>query len=137
MRWLRYIPCLILVAVALHQLFLAHTAGLSPWSGGGFGMFSTTDAGATRHLHAFVLRPGILREIEPPRKLDELVRRALTLPSDSNLGALAAAIAEVPTPDYGPPTAVRVQVWATRFDARTLAPRSHILRALEVDLEGD
>jgi hypothetical protein len=33
------VPGGVLIVVALHQLFLAQTADLSPWSGGGFGMF--------------------------------------------------------------------------------------------------
>jgi hypothetical protein len=32
-----YIPVLLLTAVALTQLYLAHSYGLSPWAGGGFG----------------------------------------------------------------------------------------------------
>jgi len=125
----------LLVVVAIHQLYLSTTAGLSPWSGGGFGMFSTTDAGATRHLHAFVLRPGIEREIRIPEALGDRERRALTLPSDANLRALAFALAELPTPDHGAATGVRIQVWRTRFDPNTLAPKGAIHRALKVSLE--
>jgi len=52
---LRAFPIILLIAVALHQIFLARSAALSPWSGGGFGMFSTLDHGSRRHLHTFVL----------------------------------------------------------------------------------
>ena len=136
-RHMRVLPSAILVAVALHQLQLAHAAGLSAWSGGGFGMFSTTDAGATRHLHAFQIRPGVVRELTLPDSLDDLRRRALTLPSESNLRKLAAAVASLPAPDHGAPTAVRIQVWRTRFDSQTRAPSSHIVGALELPLVGD
>jgi hypothetical protein len=136
-RRLRIVPSALLVLVACHQIVLAHTAGLSPWSGGGFGMFSSTDAGGRRHLHAFVLRPGLRREVQPPQSLAERVQKTLTLPNESNLRALAAKIAEVPTPDYGPPTAVEIQVWHTRFDPQTLTPAGYILRALEVPLAAD
>jgi hypothetical protein len=134
-RRLRILPSALLVLVASQQILLAHTSGLSAWSGGGFGMFSSTDAGGRRHLHAFVLRPGLRREVRPPRSLAEQVRRSLTLPSDANLRALAAEIADVPTPDYGPPTAVEIQVWHTRFDPEALTPRGRILRAIEVPLD--
>jgi len=134
-RRLRILPGALLILVASQQILLAHTSGLSAWSGGGFGMFSSTDAGATRHLHAFVRRPGLRREVRPPRALEEQVRRVLTLPTDANLRALAAEIADVPTPDYGPPTAVEIQVWHTRFDPKTLTPASRILRAIEVPLD--
>jgi hypothetical protein len=134
-RWVRFLPALLLVGVAVHQIFLANTAGLSPWSGGGFGMFSTTDAGATRHLHAFAIRPGIQRELRIPEALNDWERRVVTLPSEANLHAFALALANQPTPDHGPATAVRIQVWRTEFDPNSLAPRGRIHRSLDVSLE--
>lgn len=128
------LPGAALVLVALHQLFLAQSAGLSPWFGGGFGMFSTTDAGRARHLHAVVLRPGLEREVFAPESLQDLERRARTLPSDANLRALARELARLPTPDHGPPTGVRIQVWRTRYHPETLAPESQLLRGLVVPL---
>ena len=133
-RWLGMLPGLLLIGVASHQIVLAHTSGLAPWSGGGFGMFASTDASATRHLHAYVLRPGLRREVRPARRQRDLVRRTLALPSDSNLRLLAAVLAELPSPDYGPATGVEIQVWHTRFDTETLTPTSHILRSIEVPL---
>lgn len=135
-RALRALPCLLLLGVAAHQLWLVAHDGLSPWSGGGFGMFSTADAGPTRHLHAFVVRPGLLREIGPPRELEGLIEAALTLPSEANLRALALEVAALPTPDHGPASAVRLQVWQTLHESVTLAPRSRLLRAYELPLGG-
>ena len=43
------VPCL-LVLVALNQIRLAHTSWLSPWKGGGFGMFSSTDDPGQRFI---------------------------------------------------------------------------------------
>lgn len=97
-------------------------------------MFSTTDAGAARHLHAFVMRPGIQREIRIPDAMKDWERRVVTLPSDSNLHAFALALADLPTPDYGPASAVRIQVWRTEFDPISLVPIGRILRSLEVSL---
>ena len=136
-RWLAHLPIAILVGVALSQIVLAQRADLSPWSGGGFGMFSTTDAGARRHLHVFVLRPGLERELPTPLELEELARRARALPTARNLRALAYEMAKLPTPDPGSPTGVRVEVWRTRFDPETLIPSSHILRSLEIPLADD
>lgn len=34
---------LVLTTVALRQIVLVHTAGLSPWHGGGYGMFASID----------------------------------------------------------------------------------------------
>jgi hypothetical protein len=46
-KWL--VP-LLLVVVALRQLVLAHTAGLSAWHGGGFGMFASIDRDERRAI---------------------------------------------------------------------------------------
>lgn len=134
---LRWLPSAVLVAVALHQIALTRTTGLSPWSGGGFGMFASADSGSARHLHVFVHRPGLRRELDPPPSLAEEVQRALTLPSDANLTRIARALAEVPTSDHGPATSVEVQVWHTRFDPPDLTSSGHILRSRDVPLAGD
>ena len=42
---------------------LARTAGLSPWKGGGFGMFSTTDDAGRRRVRVFVSAPERSEEI--------------------------------------------------------------------------
>jgi hypothetical protein len=136
-RWLVLLPSALLLLVAGRQIALTRSDGLSPWSGGGFGMFSTTDAGATRHLHAFALRPGLRRELDPARLDPDRLRRVLTLPSESNLRDVAEELASFPTPDHGPASGVAVQVWHTRFDPDTLAPDSRILAALELPLAGD
>ncbi len=136
-RWLWRLPPLILVGVALAQLALAWGADLSPWSGGGFGMFSTADAGGRRHLHAFVLRPGLVREVAVPPELEVEALRLLTFPTRARAVALARELAALPSPDYGPPRAVRLQIWRTRFAARTLAPAATIVRQLEVPVGGD
>lgn len=44
----------ILAAVAAMQIFLVNTTGLSPWKGGGFGMFSTIDSVTERRVVAHV-----------------------------------------------------------------------------------
>ena len=131
-RWLETLPAWILAAVGGLQLWLAHTAALSPWSGGGFGMFSTMDVWSARHLHAFALRPGLRRELDVPRALAEPVRRALALPSEARLRALAADLADVPTPDQGPLEAIEIQVFTRRHDPETLEPWGELLRAIRV-----
>jgi hypothetical protein len=134
---LRLLPVALLVVVALVQLVLAHTASLSPWSGGGFGMFSSLDHGSQRHLHAFIVRPGLRREIVPPPELTSEIARARALPSEAGLRRIAIALADSPTPDHGRPTAVQIQVWSTRFDPQTLAPSSSILKEFLLPLDGD
>ena len=135
--WLRRLPPLWLIGVALAQLGLASAMGLSPWLGGGFGMFSTIDSLGARHLHVFVVREGLEREVWPRHLHPELAERARALPSQANLRGLARAVAREPSPDHGPALAVSVQVWRTRFDPETLLPSSRLLRELEVPLSGD
>lgn len=134
---LRWLPSLLLVAVAIHQIVLAGTEGLSPWAGGGFGMFSSADAGTTRHFHAFIKRPGLRREAHPPPELRDWLRRVLTLPSDDRLREIARALERTPTPDHGPPTSVEVQVWQTHHRVADLAPGGRILRSLVVRADED
>lgn len=121
--------------VAIHQIALTRITALSPWSGGGFGMFSTLDHGSRRHLHAFILRSGLRREAIPPATLADEINRVLTLPTDASLRALARNLAETPTPDHGAATAVQIQVWHTRFDPETLTPMSSLLREFILPLE--
>jgi hypothetical protein len=100
-------------------------------------MFASTDAGGSRHLHAFVLRPGIRREVQPPPALASDLRRLLTLPSAANFRTVALALAEVPTRDHGAAESVEIQVWHTRYDPVSLAPTGRILRAMDVPLASD
>jgi len=130
--WTR-LPALLLVAVASGQIWLAHSRQLSPWCGGGFGMFSTADAPSRRHLHALELSPGALRELEVPRSLRGPLERALALPDEPRLRALARELAATLPPDDAP-DALELSVYATRFDPRTLAPSGVLLRGLRVPL---
>lgn len=130
------LPAVLLVAVAGAQIALAHTASLSPWSGGGFGMFSSTDTWARRHLHAWAIRPGLRTELDVPEELAEEERRALALPDGPQLRALAARLAAIEReqgdPDAAPLEAVALQVWRVRYDAETLAPSGEMLAAVEI-----
>jgi len=131
------LPAALLVAVALHQIWLARTADLNAWSGGGFGMFSTTDAWGRRHLHAWAIRPGVRREVEVPEDLRRLERRALALPDERRLRALALALAELEAdaePEAGPPASIEIQVFASRYDPETLGPSGELLAGLSVPL---
>ena len=48
----RWLPAIILCLIAGIQLYLANFRGLSPWKGGGFGMFATVDAPPMRFVTA-------------------------------------------------------------------------------------
>jgi hypothetical protein len=131
-RWWWYLPSVVLIGVACHQIWLTRSAKLTPWSGGGFGMFSTIDGWGNRYPRVFAIRPGIRRELEIPPALQEVTRRVRAFPSGANLRALAAALVDTPTPDAGPLQAIEIQMWSTDYDPVTLAPTGSLLRALSV-----
>lgn len=117
-----------LALLALLHLGLVLGAGLSPWNGGGFGMFSTLDHEGWRTLRLAVERPGAAepeRVPVPPELLRE-VRRAKVHPTRPLLRRLALRIAAA-QPEA---RAVHVEVLRTRFDPATLEARREPLAAL-------
>ena len=136
-HWLRWLPGGILVAVALLQVVLVHTSDLAPWSGGGFGMFSTTDAAPSRHLHAFAVVPGGAREVDHRQVDREVLDRALALPTAANLVPVARAVAAATPTDVGGPSAVRFEIWRVVFERRTLAPSGRLVRSAEITLASE
>lgn len=132
---IRYLPVILLTALALSQIYLVRTASLSPWAGGGFGMFSTPDAPRSRVVRAYVLTPGVRREVEIPGSLRDAALRTAAMPTDSRLAALAYKIAEIPTPEVARPHAVAIEVWKAEYDPETLAPSPRIVKSLEIGVE--
>ena len=93
-RWVIYIPPALLLAVWLMQVVLTQTHTLTPWKGGGFGMFSVvtdwsleisaTDAeGRTLQVDAHSLLDRNYR----------LYQRLMAMPSDDMLCRAADTIA--------------------------------------------
>jgi hypothetical protein len=134
-RWRGILPAALLLAIALVQIALARAAALTPWAGGGFGMFASTDARGSRHLHVFALHAGVRRELIVPEAARERAWRALSFPSERALERLGAQLGAGRDPVWGRPDAIELQVWATRFERGTLAPSAYLLRALEVAIE--
>jgi hypothetical protein len=126
----RYLPSVLLVATALCQVMLAATVDLSPWLGGGFGMFSTTDDGVNRDLRVVLTRAGHEEERTIPPTLADLAQRARVLPSPARLRALAQALAREYRREGQRFATLRVEVWRTTFDAERLTPRTQQLRAV-------
>lgn len=84
----------VLVVFALAQVVLAYTHRLTPWKGGGFGMFSTVDELKRRSLRAWLLNDGEavpvdLARLRLPR---DLVSQAEAFPSERRLRWVAARI---------------------------------------------
>jgi hypothetical protein len=62
-RSLAFIPVVILLFIGGIQIYLGKTTNLTPWKGGGFGMFSTTDGAANRSLRVFGTGPDQSEEL--------------------------------------------------------------------------
>ncbi len=129
--WRVVLPSVVLVAVALAQLVLAYRADLSPWKGGGFGMFSTLDAPGFRDVRVVVRAPGRSETLTIAPSQEELATRAVTLPTDARLWKLAEAV-EARERRYGRPvTFVGLDVVGRDVDAVTLAVTERPIRHVD------
>jgi hypothetical protein len=72
-------PAILLTVVALAQMVMARTADLSPWKGGGFGMFASADGLPFRSVRLYVTATDRSEETPVPLSLDDLAQRAATL----------------------------------------------------------
>lgn len=82
-----------LVLIAGIQIFNAKVNDLSPWKGGGFGMFSTTDNAVRRLLRVYlVTSEGDALILDP--QLGSSLIRLRTMPTDKVLKKAAMQIAE-------------------------------------------
>jgi len=123
------LPVILLLVGAANHFYLANTQHLSPWLGGGFGMFASTDVGSTRQVYVTAINsnadehPVIL-----VGQLEDLQQRARGLPDESQLDILAQAtwkeLEKEASEEQAPPlTSLRIEVWKTHFDADTLQPQ--------------
>lgn len=115
------IPAL-LVLVALRQTFLAHERGLSPWKGGGFGMFASLDRNETRLIRCYLKTGSGDVAIRLPRtgRVSRLASRVRSMPTRERLDALAAEIerslaGETAPPGRPAPSGMRLEVRKMRF----------------------
>lgn len=91
-RWLHWLPCILLVVVAVHQIAAARFADLSPWKGGGFGMFSSIDSKSTRLLRVYAVdAEGQRRELDL-EQVSRAENRLRNQPSESRALALARLV---------------------------------------------
>jgi hypothetical protein len=120
-RLARHLPLLppgLLALLGAAQIALAFGAGLSPWKGGGFGMFASTDHGGFREVRVLAETPAGERRLAIPPELQRAARRAREMPSAANLRALGRALA----PAAPGAAALRVEVRRLVFDSRDLRP---------------
>ncbi len=126
--WRSFVPALMLVTVACVQVALAKTAGLTPWKGGGFGMFSTTDDGGRRYVRVFVSARDRSEELTIAPSLQDAARRAAVLPRDTELSRLARAVVERERRHERAVETVRIETWNIEYAPGTLAARTRLTR---------
>jgi hypothetical protein len=130
-RWWGALPACLLAIVASGQIVLTRVTMLSPWKGGGFGMFATLDGRPFRYARLFVRAPQRSEELAVPSSLEELVAAVEIMPGERELERLARAIVAREQRRGRPADEVRVEVWRVEFAPDTLAPRDHLLRRYE------
>jgi hypothetical protein len=129
--WRAMLPVALLLAVAGAQVTLARTAGLSPWKGGGFGMFSTTDDAGRRHVRVFVSAPERSEEIAITPSLEDAAARAAVLPGDGELSRLARRVVERERRNRRPVDAVRIEAWRIEYAPDTLFATTRLTRSFD------
>jgi hypothetical protein len=120
-------PCL-LVTTAATQILLAHIADLSPWKGGGFGMFASLDHAPFRGIDIVVEAPDRSETLEISPSLEEPAAQAVTFPSDFRLTQLAKAVVAREQRRGQPVETVKLEVWRQDFDPHSLRATERRLR---------
>ncbi len=124
-------PAAVLCLVATVQIALAQIGDLSPWLGGGFGMFATIDSRSERHLTAVIETPGLRRPVRIPEELEDLALRTRVFPTEARLRHFGDRLLAYEEERLGMPGGrLTLELWRTRRDPETLAPRE--VRSAEV-----
>ena len=125
------LPAVLLVLVALAQIGLTRTSQLTPWKGGGFGMFATLDHGAFRGVDIIVDGPERSEVLEIPPSLGELSARVANMPADWLLRRLGEGVVRRERRYQRAVDKVTITVWRTLFDPVTLQAEEQTLRKFE------
>lgn len=134
-NWRALLPTVLLLAVAVTQVGLVKVADLSPWKGGGFGMFATTDGGSFRYVRLFVDAPGRSEEMNVTTSLEMAAVRAQLFPSTRFLTRLGEAVGARELRQGRDVATVRVEVWRIEFSDRPLRASGRRLRTLTIPIE--
>ena len=129
--WRSWLPVALLLVVAGVQVALVKTEGLSPWKGGGFGMFSTTDDAGRRRVRVYVTAPERSEEITISPSLEDAAVRAGVLPGARQLTRLARRVVERERRNGRPVEAVRIETWGIEYAPDTLAATSRLARTFD------
>jgi hypothetical protein len=120
------LPSALLLTVAATQMTLAWTSDLSPWKGGGFGMFASVDGTPFRAVRIFVSAPDRSEELVVPASLEEAAARAATFPHRRALARLARQVAARERRHGREVDTVRIEVWRADYSASLDATRAPV-----------
>jgi hypothetical protein len=132
--WRPLLPTTLLLAVAVTQIVLVKVADLSPWKGGGFGMFATTDGTAFRYVRLFVDAPGRSEEMNVTESLEMEAVRAQLFPSQRFMTRLGEAVGARELRHGRDVATVRVEVWRIEFSDQPLRASERRLRSLTIPI---
>ena len=118
---------LLLVVVGATQIALTRTTLLSSWKGGGFGMFAALDGSQHRWIRVVVFAPDRTEEVNVPVSLEELAARIQVLPTERWLNELARKMASRERRNGRSVEQVRIELWRTDYQPRTLEANSRLL----------
>jgi len=108
-------PPLLLLAVAVTQIALVRTLHLSPWKGGGFGMFASVDGLPFRAVRIQVSAADRSEELVVPPSLQPLADAAATLPRRASLERLAQGVFTRERRRGRAADLVRIEVWRVDY----------------------
>jgi hypothetical protein len=131
--WRAAAPVAVLALVATAQIAAAKVALLTPWKGGGFGMFSTIDSADRRHVEVVVSAPDRSEAIDLSGSLEDASTRAAALPTDGQLRRLSRLVVERERRHGRPVRTVRVRCWRTVFARHTLQATRECIRDVTFD----
>ena len=123
------LPAAVLITVACCQISLTRTSRLSPWKGGGFGMFASLDGIGFRRVRLFVEGRSRSEELAVPDSLAIDAMKVAALPTERALRALGGRVLTRERQKQRPAGSVRVEVWRTSFSP-TLESSSTRISAL-------
>ena len=124
----RTVPALLLALVAVCQIVLSKAADLTPWKGGGFGMFATLDHNAHRRLEVVVDGTERSETLEIPPSPQADAARAAAFPAQWMLRSLAEGVAARERRYRRSVARVTITVWRSDFDRTTLQASERPLR---------
>jgi len=128
-------PAILLCLVAAVQVCLTRTAHLTPWKGGGFGMFSTNDDGLTRSIGVRIHGPEGNRLASIPGSLARDAYHAELLPSEGRLSELGRELAAIERAKGADIHKVHIAVWRMDYEPEKLTPHPELVREVIVHLD--